>query len=230
MLPSLEAETEGHPERWPPALSSAPHTPTDLCTAFTCRATLCKAQACPANPQEWRSWPSLTPAPAPFTGEPTTGCLGPHGEEKAACVSCPGERSAGSGHVRVAESWDRGRPAGEGPGDGEQQAFAVGVYLCAKCSGARQGPGWELGQDLRWPLISRSGCLGPSVLTWSTGPQRADLEHRWSQAAWTGSWLVLTVEGVPGPGAGGARRVVTEDPDCRQGPSLKNKGASAEGR
>ena len=37
----------------------------------------------------------------------------------------------------------------------------------------RQGPSWELGQDLKWPLISGSGCLGPRVLTRSTGRGQA---------------------------------------------------------
>lgn len=102
-------------------------------------------------------------------------------------------------------SWDRAGQLVGAQGTGSSRPLQSGCTSVLSAVEPWQGPGWELGQDLRWPLISRSGCLGPSVLTWSTGPQRADLEHRWRSGrldwvvAGSPRWKVSQGRGLEGP-------------------------------
>lgn len=134
---------------------------------------------------------------------------------------CPAQVNAQWGvGTRV---WQRSQDrAGQAPGDlGTGRASATqGCTSVLTAAQPRQASSQELVQDPRWPLISGSGCLGPGVLTRSTGGGWAHLDQ-----AMAGS----PRRKVSQDRAGGARRVVSEDPDCGQGPSLKDKGASAEG-
>lgn len=127
----------------------------------------------------------------------------------------------GSGHVCVAEVLGQGWPGSRGPGNGGRRAFVIRVYLCSNCSRAPAGP--QLGAGAR-PEVA------PHLWIRVPGPLHADPERRQrSGPPGPGCGWFSMAEGVPGLGAGGAGRVVTEDPDCGQGPSLKDKGASAEG-
>lgn len=215
------AETEATPREVATSpVHSAPHTPTPISHSLHLQGhPLPKHRACPCEPSGVEI-PAQPHQPLPPLQEPRLDAWDPMAR-KAACVSRPGERSVGSGHVRVAEVLGRGQPAGGGPGNREQQAFAVGVYLCSKCSGAPARP---------WLGAGARPKAAPHLQIRVPGPQRADPEHRRrSGPPGLGRGWFSTAEAVPGPGAGGAGRVVTEDPDCGQGPSLENKGASAEG-
>ena len=70
-------------------------------------------------------------------------------------------------------SWDRAGRAAGGQGTGGGRPLWSGCISVLTAAEPRQGPSWELGQDLKWPLISGSGCLGPRVLTRSTGRGQA---------------------------------------------------------
>lgn len=73
-------------------------------------------------------------------------------------------------------SWDGASRLVGAQGTGSSRPLQSGCTSVLSAVEPRQGPGWELGQDLRRPLISRSGCLGPSVLTRSTGGGQARLD------------------------------------------------------
>lgn len=118
-----------------------------------------QAQGLPTNPQEWRSWPSLT-APAPLRG-PRLDAWDPHGEEGSLCpaqVSAQREwtRACGRGPGTGPASW-------RGPGDeGGSRPLQSGCTSVLSAVEPRQGPGWSWGKT----------CGGPHLHVWVPGPQR----------------------------------------------------------
>ena len=171
-LPGPGLRQKAHPERRPPALSRPPRSHI----ASTRRATLCpSAGPAPCEPSgvETLAQPHHPP---PRLHEHRLGAWAP-AVRKAAHVSCPGECSVGSGHVRVAEVPGQGWPGTGGPGNGPDLGDP-GVCLCSNCRAAPTG--------LRPGAYARPK-VAPHLWVRVPGPQSTG----GGRPAWTGLWLGL---------------------------------------